>query len=117
MVQQQIILDTELCFNKQEADFAIGLGITNILGSYAFVVENCRKKERKTLNNKFIELIQEDIADMKKRYTEKKVLNIIQFKKGIPKTREQIEIAIKIITLLFSIDQIKFNFLMIDCFK
>jgi len=91
----EIILETELCFNKQEVDFANGLGITEIPSSHLFVIENCRKKERRNLNEDFVELVQEDIGKLKSKYPKKKVLGLVQFKKGMTKTNNQIEIAMK----------------------
>ena len=91
----EILLETELCYNKQEVDFANGLGITEIPSSHLFVIENCRKKERRNLTEDFVELVQGDIVGLKNQYPEKKVLGLVQFKKGMTKTDTQIEMAIK----------------------
>lgn len=90
-----ITLETEVCYNSQEDDFAEKLGITQVNGSHLFVVENCRKKERKNLTDELAETIQEEVATKKSKYSDKIVLNVIQFKKGLTKTDEQINSAIK----------------------
>ena len=87
-------LYTEVCFNSKELEIANSLGLVDLFGSYAFVIENCRKKERNNLNINFPNLVQEDIAEVKNKYPNKNVLGIIQFKKGITKTDEQIRNAI-----------------------
>jgi hypothetical protein len=93
--KMDIILETEVCYNNKEDDIAQELGISEVSGSHLFVIENCRKKERKNLTDELAETIQEEVAVKKSKYPEKIVLNIIQFKKGITKTDEQIESAIK----------------------
>jgi hypothetical protein len=91
----EIELETEICYNNKEDDIAEGLGILEISGSHLFVIENCRKKERKNLTNELAETIQGEVIIKKNKYPDKIVISVIQFKKGITKTDEQIESAIK----------------------
>jgi len=91
----ELTLETEVCYNSQEDDFAEKLGIAQVNGSHLFVVENCRRKERKNLTDELAETIQGEVAVKKNKYPNKIVLNIIQFKKGLTKTDEQINSAIK----------------------
>jgi hypothetical protein len=91
----EITLETEVCYNHQEDDLAEKIGISEVSGSHFFVIENCRRKERRNLNDELAERIQEEVAVKKSKYPNKIVLNIIQFKKGLTKTDEQIQSAIK----------------------
>lgn len=91
----EITLETEVCYNNQEDNLAEKIGLSEVSGSHFFVIENCRKKERRNLNNDLSERIQEEVAIKKNKYPNKVVLNVIQFKKGLTKTEEQIESAIK----------------------
>lgn len=90
-----LILETEVCHNSWEVGRSEFLGINEIPGSHIFVVENCRKKERRNLDERFVELMKDDIGKLKNKYPDKKILGVIQFKKGMPKTIEQIENAVK----------------------
>lgn len=91
----EIILQTELCHSKQEVDFTNNFGITEIKGSHIFVIEPCRKKERRQLTENVAEIVQNEATDLKTRYKDKIVLALVQFKKGITKTKEQVKMAMK----------------------
>lgn len=89
------VLETELAYNKQEVDISNNLGIADIPSSHIFVIESCRKKERRNLTVDVAEMVQKDIAETMAKYSEKTILGLVQFKKGITKTHEQIENAMK----------------------
>jgi len=87
---------TEVVYNNQEAGFKEDFNIKyEKEPKYIFFVENCRKKERKNLDKDIVDGVKEEIKFWKNKYSSSKILHIFQFKKGLLKTKEQIEITKK----------------------
>lgn len=94
MENKEIQLQTEIGINHSEVSYAEGIDVP-IESSNIFLIEGFRKKERRNINENIIDSFQENLKDLKKGYPEKTILGILQFKKGITKTKEQITNAIK----------------------
>ena len=94
MTNQKIQLQTEIGMNHSEVSYAEGINMP-VESSNLFLIEGFRRKDRKNLNENMIESIQEELRNLKTGYPDKTILGVLQFKKGITKTKEQITNAIK----------------------
>jgi len=97
MKKEKVVKErTEILFNHQEAGFKDDFNIKyEKEPEYIIFVENCRRKERKNLDSELIDGIKEEINFWKDKYSSSKILHVFQFKKGLLKTKEQIEITKK----------------------
>ncbi|MFH1840271.1 MAG: hypothetical protein ABH849_03920 [Nanoarchaeota archaeon] len=87
---------TKVVFNNLEEGFKDDFNVEYEKESdYIFFVENCRKKERKNIDKDLIPLIKKDINFWKNKRPKTKVIHFLQFKKGLAKTKEQLDILTK----------------------
>ena len=89
--QKEIVLNTEICKNQDEVKFEEEFGTNEYTCSHIFVIENCRKKGRKILTTALIDIIQDEIASMKNKYSEATVIGFFQKKKNTLKSKETIK--------------------------
>ena len=83
-------------FNHQEIEFLDNLNMKcKNYPDYILFVENCRRKERKNLDTDMVSKVKDEINFIKDKHKKSKVLHIFQFKKGLTKTKKQIEITRK----------------------
>ncbi len=92
--KQEVILETDIGINQKELAYSENLGM-DISQSRIFVIEPLRKKDRQKLTESNLKVIQAEIKNIKKKYPTKKVTFLVQFKKNMKKTIEQIDLAMR----------------------
>jgi hypothetical protein len=87
-------IETDHAINQVELKFLRDLGL-DVDSEYIFHAEQLRKRDRQDLSDGAIESIQNDVAQIKSENKSSKVISLIQFPKGIKKTFERVEKAMR----------------------